>query len=131
MSRSLNVPGSPSSELQTRYFSPGILLRHEAPLEAGRKARAAAAAQRRLLDFGDDLLGRDLLGEDLLQRLVAAARLVVVRGASCAPSRPVMMIGVGAVIEESGRRVQRQRSGSAFTSRSQFVEQRVELVGAS
>ena len=45
----------------------------------GRKARAAAAAQRRLLDFGDDLFRRDFLVEDLAQRRVAAALLVVFR----------------------------------------------------
>jgi hypothetical protein len=32
--------------------------RHEAPLQAGRKTRAATAAQNRLLDFGDDLILR-------------------------------------------------------------------------
>ena len=32
----------------------GIVLGHEGPLEAGRKSRPAAAAQARILDFGDD-----------------------------------------------------------------------------
>jgi hypothetical protein len=36
--------------------------RHEAPLQAGREAGAAAAAQRGLLQLGDDGLGGDLLG---------------------------------------------------------------------
>ena len=79
MSRSLNVPGSPSSELHTRYLAPGKLPRHEAPLEAGRETRAAAAAQRRFLDFGDDLLRRNFFAQDFLQRRIAAARLVVLQ----------------------------------------------------
>ena len=36
----------------------GVVLRHEAPLQAGGKARAAAAAQARGLDLGDHLVGR-------------------------------------------------------------------------
>ena len=88
-SRSLQVPGSPSSELQTRYFGAGELARHEAPLQPGRKAGAAAAAQARCLDLGDHLLRRHAdafaLRQDLAQRLVAAARLVVLE----APVRAV------------------------------------------
>ena len=47
-------------------------LARELPLEAGREARAAAAAQARLLDLVDDLLGRHL-GERLGERRVAVA----------------------------------------------------------
>ena len=104
-----------------------VLLRHEAPLEAGGKARAAAAAQRRLLHFGDHGRRRNLLGEDLLQRLVAAARDVV--------GEPPVRAGearhddrVGAVVEETvGGRVHRDcpRSRAA-----QLGEQRVDLFGA-
>jgi hypothetical protein len=43
------------------------LARHEAPLEAGRKACAAAAAQARRLDLGDHLLGRHALALALLE----------------------------------------------------------------
>ena len=47
------------------------------------KARAAAAAQARGLDLGDHLVGRHagaaVQPEDLAQRLVAAARLVVLQ----------------------------------------------------
>ncbi len=48
------------------------LTRHEAPLQAGREAGAATAAQGALLDLLDDLLGRGALGQDLLQGLVTA-----------------------------------------------------------
>ena len=58
-------------------FRAGEVARHEAPLEPGRKAGAAAPAQRGFLDLGDHRLGRDLFGENLLQRLIAAARLVI------------------------------------------------------
>src|SRR5690606_6881868 len=51
-------------------FLAGGVARHEAPLHAGRKARAAAAAQTRGLHFLDDLLGRDLLAQDALPGLV-------------------------------------------------------------
>src|SRR5262249_52421584 len=74
-------------------------LRHEAPLETRREARAAAAAQRRFLHLGDDSLGRHLRLDDLAQRLVAAARLVVLE----APVRAVEALhdhGVGAVVED-------------------------------
>ena len=49
---SLQVPGSDSSALTTRYFGLGLSLRDEAPLHAGREARAAAAAQAGVLDHG-------------------------------------------------------------------------------
>src|SRR3990172_12191397 len=58
---------------------PGSLAGHEAPLEAGGEPRPAAAAQRRLLNLGDDRIGCHLLGNDLLQRAVAPARLVVLQ----------------------------------------------------
>ena len=56
ISRSLHEPGSDSSALMTRKLGrPGLrLLGHEAPLHAGREARAAAAAQARCLDHLDD-----------------------------------------------------------------------------
>src|SRR6185503_14774443 len=73
-------------------------LRHEAPFETGRETCASATAQRRFLHFRDDPLGRELLLDDLLQRLVAAARLVVLE----APV-PAVEAGhddrVGAVVE--------------------------------
>src|SRR6185295_5676317 len=46
--------------------------RHEAPLDARRKSRAAAATQARRLQFLDDRLTRCLLPQDLAPRLVAA-----------------------------------------------------------
>ncbi len=80
-SRSLQVPGSPSSELQTRYFAPGKARGMKLHFRPGREARAAAAAQGAGLQFGDDLVGRhrvtSTLAENLLQRRVAAALLVV------------------------------------------------------
>src|SRR5690606_27712736 len=57
-----------------------LALGHEAPLQPGREARAAAAAQARLLDHLDHVGGRDLLGEDPAQRLVAAGLEVVLVG---------------------------------------------------
>src|SRR5258708_28353896 len=39
---------------------PRELTRHEAPLQTGREARTATAAQTRRLDVGDHLLGRNL-----------------------------------------------------------------------
>src|SRR3546814_5441109 len=45
------------------------VLGHEAPLQAGREACAAAAAQAGLLDHLDHVGRRDLLGQDLAQRL--------------------------------------------------------------
>src|ERR1039457_1808894 len=93
-SRSLQVPGSPSSELQTRYFGPGnwrgmkLHLRPVGkpapPRPRSAEACAAAAARAGPLARGDALLGRHagalaLRGADaehLAQRLVAAARLV-------------------------------------------------------
>ena len=47
---SLQVPGSDSSALTTRYFGLRVVLRDEAPLHAGREAGAAAAAQAGVLD---------------------------------------------------------------------------------
>ena len=69
ITRSLKVPGSPSSALQTTYFfSPGASAAMS-PLQAGGKARPAAAAQAGAADLGEHV-GR-LLGQGGLQ---AAAR---------------------------------------------------------
>ena len=70
---SLQVPGSDSSALTTRYGL-RVVLRDEAPLHAGREAGAAPAAQAGVLDLLDDGVG--LHAERLLQRAVAAADLV-------------------------------------------------------
>src|SRR5690606_9240552 len=51
--------------------------RHEAPLQAGGEARTATAAQRRRLDFSNDVIGRHSRGQDLAQGFVAAALDVV------------------------------------------------------
>ncbi len=57
----------------------GRLLGHERPLHAGRKSRAAAAAQVRLLHLVDDGVGRH--AERFLQRLVAVElEIAVERG---------------------------------------------------
>ena len=58
------------------------LARHEAPLEPRREAGAAAAAQSRGLDLGDDLLGRHrpravVAHEHPAQRRIAATRHIV------------------------------------------------------
>src|SRR5439155_8296813 len=53
------------------------LTRHEAPLEARRKARPAAPTQRGFFQFGDESLRRRLLGEDFPQCRIAAALDVV------------------------------------------------------
>ena len=74
---SLQVPGSPSSALITRYCGlrpAGGALRDEAPLHAGREARAAAAAQAGVLDQLDQLVG--VRGSACAQRRVALELLV-------------------------------------------------------
>ena len=53
------------------------LTRHEAPLQAGREARTATAAQTRRLDVGDHLLGRNLFFQNAAQLGVTAARHIV------------------------------------------------------
>ena len=60
------------------------LPRHEAPFQAGGKARAAPAPQSGGLHFGDDLLGRHRRlaicpQQDTLECLIAAARLVLLK----------------------------------------------------
>src|SRR5690606_4718597 len=54
-----------------------VVLRHEAPLQAGREARAAAAAQAGLLDHLDDRRALHLFLEDPAQRAVATRLQVV------------------------------------------------------
>ncbi len=51
--------------------------RHEAPLQAGREARAAAAAQTGRLDLGDHVFRLHAGGQDFLQGFVAATLDVV------------------------------------------------------
>ena len=53
--RSAKVPLSPSSALQTMYFAVAGRIEHRLPLDAGREARAAAAAQARFGDLLDDV----------------------------------------------------------------------------
>ena len=70
----------------------GKLAGHEAPLQAGGKARTAATAQARLFDGGNDLvLGQALaavLAQNFAQGLVATARHIVLQ-------RPVAAVEVG------------------------------------
>ena len=120
ISRSLHVPGSPSSAFTTRYRglaarvisavhthprgdAPLVLrpagLVHEAPLEPAREARAAAAAQARILDRLDD--PRIAFEKDLFRAVPVPARLCPRldehattslerewMGQTCAPFRP-------------------------------------------
>src|SRR5690606_36201649 len=53
---------------------------HEAPLQTGRKARAAASTQAGRLDHLDDVGRRDLLGEDLAPGAVPAGLQIIVVG---------------------------------------------------
>jgi len=53
-------------------FVPGVIFRHEAPLQPGREARTAASAQCRQLDFGNNRIGRHFFGQHLAQCLVTA-----------------------------------------------------------
>jgi hypothetical protein len=62
------------------------LARHEAPLQAGRETGAAAAAQARGLQVGDDLFRRDFFFR--MRRSAVAAALDVVPGASSRRSGP-------------------------------------------
>ena len=73
--RSAKVPLSPSSALQTMYFCGAGRLRHRAPLDAGREAGAAAAAQARLHHFLDDGVWANRKG--FRQSLAAAMRAVI------------------------------------------------------
>ena len=79
-----------------------ILLRHEAPLEAGRKPSTATTAQRGLLHFRNDLVGRNFFIQYLFECLVAAA-LDVVGQAPIAPRQSGHQDGVGTVVKEFGR----------------------------
>src|SRR5690606_20984203 len=66
----------------------GQVARHEAPFEAGRKARTATSTQARSLDFGNDVLRLHAGGEYLAQCLVATARDIVLQA-------PVIAVEVG------------------------------------
>src|SRR6267378_2621518 len=72
MSRSLKVPGSPSSELHTRNFAPGNWRGMKLHLRPVGKP-----APGRFLDLRDKSLRRRLLGEDFLQSRITAARDVI------------------------------------------------------
>src|SRR5450759_5276734 len=92
-----------------------VVTRHETPLETGREARAATAAQCRFLDFADDLLGRNFPIEDFLQRRIAAARFVIPE----APVEPVDVFhdhGVGP--EQAGRKRRNRQAHYLSSSRS-------------
>ena len=78
--------------------------RHEAPLQAGRKARAAAAAQAGGLDLGDHVFRLHAGGEDLLQGFVAAALDVVFQA-------PVGAVDVGHDLRLEVPAVQAHRIG--------------------
>jgi threonine dehydrogenase-like Zn-dependent dehydrogenase len=67
------APGSPSSALQTRYFSGPAAFARNSHLFPVRKPGAAAAAQLGGLDLLDDA-GRVLVDQDLVQGLVPADR---------------------------------------------------------
>ncbi len=75
----LERPGLAFVRIADDVLLTGKLPRHEAPLEPRRKARPAAPAQRRLLQFGDDRIGRHVALENLAQRGVAAAPFVVLQ----------------------------------------------------
>src|SRR3989304_3081597 len=80
--RSLKVPGSPSSMFTaiTRGSGSAATRRH---LRPGGKARAAQAAQPRVLhDLGDGLaleLSREAIGDQPVAALLAVARIVHIR----------------------------------------------------
>src|SRR5574340_53593 len=74
MSRSLKVPGSPSSLLQTMYLSPGNARGMKLHLSPVGKPAPPPPAQRAGLEFGDDVVTLHLLGDDAAQCLVAAVR---------------------------------------------------------
>ncbi|MFO1412626.1 MAG: hypothetical protein U1F10_01680 [Burkholderiales bacterium] len=63
---------------------------HRGPSEA----RAAAPAQRRLLELRDHVLGR-IFADDLLERLVAAALVVRRPAGQFLPVRPAIRMAPG------------------------------------
>ena len=89
ISRSLKVPGSDSSALTATYFAPGDF-GDEAPLDAGRKARAAAAAQPGRLDLLDHLRPASSSSSALRQAVVAALGLGTPRALTARRLRPGM-----------------------------------------
>ncbi len=114
---------------------PRELLGHEAPLEPGGKAGAAAAAQGRLLHLRDHRRRRDLRVDDLAQRLVAAARLVVREPPVLAGEarqddrlRPVVQEFGRAVHVSSAAPVPGAGAGRGFVA--QLVDQRVDLLAS-
>src|SRR5450756_1157770 len=107
-----------------KIFGTRVLLGHETPLEPGREAGAAAAAQSRFLDFGDHRLGRYFLVQNLFQRAIAAARLVVLE----VPVRAVQaghQDSVGTVVEHHFS------SASSWSSLSLVMEPHMRLLFTS
>ena len=68
-----------------RHQARAGLAQHRAPLARGREARAAAAAQARLVDDVDQLLAGERAAAQALQRLVAAVGAIGVE----------VLVGVG------------------------------------
>ena len=88
--RSLKVPGSISSALAITYLGLRSIRAHrsEAPLDAGREAGAAPAAQAGILDFLLDLLRRHV-AKGLTKRLIPARPFITREVESLAISRNV------------------------------------------
>src|SRR6478735_817739 len=96
-------------------FLPGKLPGHEAPFQTGRKTCAATAAQRRLLDFGNDIFRRYTFGQYFAQSPVTAPDFVIIQGPvgtvqSCQNDRADMPVMNGC----HGRKV--SSSSSSFCS---------------
>jgi hypothetical protein len=110
------------------------LARHERPLQAGGEAGAAAAAQRRFLDGGDDLVLRQAVLQDLAQGLVAVARLVVLQAPVGAVQVLVdLRVDVAAVeagLHAGGLELRQHLLGVHGVSPLQSIDQLVELVVA-
>src|SRR5437762_58411 len=100
----LERAGLPLIRVADQVFFALVLLRHEAPFEAGRKTRAATASQRRFLHFSHDLVRWNFFAQYPFERLVPAA-LDVVGEPPITPRQTGHQDSVGTVVKKFGGRV--------------------------
>ena len=130
--RSAKVPLSPSSALQTMYFCSALRLRHRAPLDAGREAGAAAAAQARLHDFLDDRIGAER--QRPFEALAAAMGAIILEreridDAAAREGQPRLPLEPGNVLGRAEPQRVRRRRPEARSSRLSASCRRHRAVG--